>query len=187
MLRTHHSLKAFCATLWWRWRWAVFYQVIQVMEHQWNEIDRGNWQVGEKPVPVPLCPPQTPHGLTRVRTRASVVRGRRLTAWAMARPTVGVYTDIHIKGIDTRTPLTPCSTVLLEKLTGPQLVKKFPTFYGTRRFITALATARHLSLSWAISIQSTPPHPTSWRSILILSSHLRLGLPSSGINTQSEK
>ena len=27
-------------------------------------------------------------------------------------------------------------------------------------------------------IQSTYPHPTSWRSILILSSHLRLGLPS---------
>jgi hypothetical protein len=23
------------------WRWAVFYQVLQVMEHQWNEIDRG--------------------------------------------------------------------------------------------------------------------------------------------------
>ena len=36
---------------------------------------------------------------------------------------------------------------------------------------------RHLSLSWASSIQSIP-HPTSWRSILILSSHLRLGLPS---------
>ena len=28
------------------------------------------------------------------------------------------------------------------------------------------------------SIQSTPSNPTSWRSILILSSHLRLGLPS---------
>ena len=28
------------------------------------------------------------------------------------------------------------------------------------------------------SIQSIPPHPTSWRSILILSSHLGLGLPS---------
>jgi hypothetical protein len=38
MLLTHHTLKAFCATLWW---WAVFYQVLQVMEHQWNEIDRG--------------------------------------------------------------------------------------------------------------------------------------------------
>ena len=34
----------------------------------------------------------------------------------------------------------------------------------------------HLCLSWASSIQSIPPHPTSWRSILILSSHLRLGL-----------
>ena len=34
------------------------------------------------------------------------------------------------------------------------------------------------SLSWASSIQSMPPHPTSWRSILILSSHLRLGFQS---------
>ena len=47
-----------------------------------------------------------------------------------------------------------------------------PLFYGTRRFITAFTSARHLSLSWASSIQSTTPHPTSWRSILILSSHL---------------
>ena len=31
--------------------------------------------------------------------------------------------------------LTPCSRVLLEKLTGSQLVKKFPAFYGTQRFI----------------------------------------------------
>jgi hypothetical protein len=31
----------------------------------------------------------------------------------------------------------------------------------------------HLSLCWASSIQSMPPHPTSWRSTLILSSHLR--------------
>jgi len=31
--------------------------------------------------------------------------------------------------------------------------------------------------------QSSPsPHPTSWRSILILSSHLRLGLRSGGKN-----
>jgi hypothetical protein len=50
-----------------------------------------NWQgktevLGEKPVPVPLCPPQIPHGLTRYRPRASAVGGRRLTAWAMARP-----------------------------------------------------------------------------------------------------
>ena len=60
--------------------------------------------------------------------------------------------------------LTPWSRDLLEKLTGSQLVKKFPTFYGTRRSITAFTSARHLSLSWASSIRSMPPHRTSWRS-----------------------
>ena len=74
--------------------------------------------------------------------------------------------------------LTPWCRVLLEKLTGLQLVKKFPAFHRTRRFITALTSVRHLSLSWASPIQSIHPHPTSWRSILILSTQLRLGLPS---------
>jgi hypothetical protein len=60
-----------------------------------------------------------------------------------------------------------------EKLTGSQLVKKFPTFCETRRFITAFTRARDLSLFWARSIQIMP-HSTSWRSILILLSHLRL-------------
>ena len=68
--------------------------------------------------------------------------------------------------------LTPGGTAFLEKLTGFQLVKKFPVCYETRRFITTFTRARHLSLSWPI-----PPHPTSWRSTLILSSHLILGLP----------
>jgi hypothetical protein len=43
--------------------------------------------------------------------------------------------------------LTPWSRVLLEKLTGLHLVKKFPTFYGTRRFITAFISVRNLFLS----------------------------------------
>ena len=74
--------------------------------------------------------------------------------------------------------LTPWSRFILEKLNGFQLFKKFPAFYGTRRFITAFKSARHLSLSCASSIQSIPPHPTSWSSILILASHLRLSLQS---------
>jgi hypothetical protein len=53
--------------------------------------------------------------------------------------------------------LTPWSRVLLEKLTGVQLVKKFPAFYETRRFITAFTSARHLSLSRA----SSDPYVTS--------------------------
>ena len=63
--------------------------------------------------------------------------------------------------------LTAWCRVLLEKLTGLQLVKKFPAFHVIRRFITALTSVRHLSLSWASPIQSINPHPTSWRSILL--------------------
>ena len=74
--------------------------------------------------------------------------------------------------------LTPWCRVLLEQLTVLQLIKKFPAFHGTLRFITALTSVRHLSLSCASPIQSIYPHPTSWRSILILSTHLRLGLSS---------
>ena len=74
--------------------------------------------------------------------------------------------------------LTPWSWVFLEKLTSSQLVKKFFAFHGIRRFITAFTSACQLSPSWASSIQSILPPPTYWRSILILSSHLRLGLPS---------
>jgi hypothetical protein len=70
------------------------------------------------------------------------------------------------------------SRVVFEKLIGLQLVNKIPAFYGTRRFTFAFTGARKLSLSCASSIQSTPPHPTFWRSTLILSSHLHLGLPS---------
>jgi hypothetical protein len=69
----------YCVTLWGRWRrWWGFFCFSILMEHRWNDIDRGNpngapvewhWQgkpdvLGEKPVPVPLCPPQIPHGPT---------------------------------------------------------------------------------------------------------------------------
>jgi len=71
----------------------------------------------------------------------------------------------------------PWCRVLLEKLTGLQLVKKFPEFHGTRKFITALTNVRHLSLSWASPIQSIYPHHTSWSSMLILFTYLYIGLP----------
>jgi hypothetical protein len=43
--------------------------------------------------------------------------------------------------------ITAWSRVLLEKLTRLQLVKKFPVFYGIRRSVTAVKSARRLSLS----------------------------------------
>ena len=82
--------------------------------------------------------------------------------------------------------LTPWSRVLLEKLTGSQLVQKFPAFYETRRFITAVT--RHLSLSWARSIQSIPLQ-SHFLTIIILSCHLRFvlqsGLFSPGVPTKT--
>ena len=64
------------------------------------------------------------------------------------------------------------SWLLLDKLTGRQLVKKFPAFYGSRMLITTAIRTRHLYLSLARSIKSMPPCPSSWNFILILPSHL---------------
>jgi hypothetical protein len=56
-------------------------------------------------------------------------------------------------------------------------VEKFPTFYGTRRFITVFTGARHLSLSSTRLIQSTPSHV--YRKIHFnIAYHPRRGLPS---------
>jgi len=64
-----------------------------------------------------------------------------------------------------------------EKLTVIQLVKNFCAFYGTRRLITVFTKTHHLS---PILNVINPVHifpPISLSSILILSSHPRLGLP----------
>jgi len=86
---------------------------------------------------------------------------------------MGRHTDTYVL---TYLLITPWKRVFLEKLTGSQLLKKYPAFYGSQRFITAFTCARHLSLTWATSIQFMPSHPTFWRSIWILSSHLRQGI-----------
>jgi hypothetical protein len=72
------------------------------------------------------------------------------------------------------TKLTWCSRALLEKIIFAQLVKKFPTFYSTRRTIIMFAGARHWSLFWATWTQFTPFHAIYIRPILILSCYVRL-------------
>ena len=49
MLRTHRSLETYCATLW--WRWLVLFSFFQVMEHRWNETDRGKPKYSGKTCP----------------------------------------------------------------------------------------------------------------------------------------
>jgi hypothetical protein len=43
-------------------------------------IGKGNRSTRREPVPVPLCPPQIPHDLTRAGTGAAAVGSQRLTA-----------------------------------------------------------------------------------------------------------
>jgi len=74
--------------------------------------------------------------------------------------------------------------------TGSQLVKKFSTFNGNRRFIHYRTPKCPPPVPVMIQIdQVIPPHLTSRRPISILSSHLRLSLPSflfpSGFSTKT--
>jgi hypothetical protein len=58
---------------------------------EWN-LQSKTEELGGKTCPnATLSTIKIPHGLTRDRTRASAVGGRRLTAWATARPHVGSY------------------------------------------------------------------------------------------------
>jgi len=57
--------------------------------------------------------------------------------------------------------LPPWNRVLLEELTGLQLVKKFPAFYGTRRLIAPFTSARQpVPILRQLDSVHTP-HPTS--------------------------
>jgi hypothetical protein len=69
------------------------------------------------------------------------------------------------------TNATNCA--LLKKLMVPQLAKKFPSFYETRMFITALIKSHHFS-----HINPVHSQTISLRWILILLYNLRRGLPS---------
>lgn len=65
---------------------------------------------------------------------------------------------------------------LLEMITAAQLVTNYPVFYRFRRFITMFTTVCYQSISWARLHIFTQ---ISLRFVVIRSSNLRLGLPSS--------
>jgi hypothetical protein len=88
-----------------------------------------------------------------LRVHFKLCKCKFFTSYAQNMPTLIKY--VNQNHMDQKLPvcwiltysLTPWSRVLLEKLTSFQLVKKFPTFYGIRRFITAFTSACHLSIS----------------------------------------
>jgi hypothetical protein len=57
-------------------------------EPRCNDINRENRKISEKIAPLTFRSPQIPYGVSRARTRASTVTGRRLTVWVMPWPSV---------------------------------------------------------------------------------------------------
>jgi hypothetical protein len=86
------ALKAYCATLWWRWSFFFCFSIL--MEHRWNEIDRGKPKYSERNQSQCHFVHHKSHmDRPQDRTRDSAVRGRRLTARAMAQPLLDCMKD----------------------------------------------------------------------------------------------
>jgi hypothetical protein len=96
MLRTHRSPKAYCATLWWRWRERWVFKFFQVMEHRWNAINRGKPKYSGKSLSQFHFVHDKSHVYWPGIEPGPAVGGRRLTAWAMARPIFSVNTVLTI-------------------------------------------------------------------------------------------
>ena len=95
----------------------------------------------------PVCP--TLPYKSNVQTVPAIFTGLFKRQW--------LYPSISIVSLSHKHLLNPCSTVFLEKLTGFQPVKKFPSFYGNRRFITAFT--RSPTCPYPEPDQSSPfPH-----------------------------
>jgi hypothetical protein len=101
-------------------------------------------ELGEKPVPIPLCPPQIPHGLTWTRTRVSALRGGRLTAWAKARPNTFIisgYSEMQYSTFST----CLLSDSIIETLWTAQASGRNMC---RSKYLTILAVCRTLERTW---------------------------------------
>ena len=86
----------------------------------------------------------------------------------------------HSRGRYSETPhsFTGWSRVL-QKLAGPQLVKKLPASYGTRMFVTAFTRAHHSDPTLSqINPVHVPPQPIPVKIHFNIIPQLSLGLPS---------
>jgi hypothetical protein len=89
---------------------------------------------------------------------------------------------VHALNLDTRAApvksiilrVTPWNRVVLENLRATRLFRKPSASYGIPRWITESIRFRQWTQSWTIWIWSATSYSISSRSILILSSHLRL-------------
>ena len=78
---------------------------------------------------------------------ATISAGKRPQTYVLDRAATGTGIIMVLLTYLLTYLLTPWCRVLLEKLTGSAASQEIPRIFGTRRFITVLTSARHLSLS----------------------------------------
>jgi hypothetical protein len=69
----------------------LLYQPRMINEHEafgGMRIGKESRSTRRKPAPVPLCPPKIPRDFTSDRTRTAAAGSRRLTVWALTRPSI---------------------------------------------------------------------------------------------------
>jgi hypothetical protein len=74
---------------------------------------------------------------------------------------VNLAESIHFQGGNMSLIKIPWNRILFQNLEVAELLKNFPIFFGTTRFITMFTRPSHWSLSWARRIQSEWPYPVS--------------------------
>jgi hypothetical protein len=120
-------------------------------------------ELRQKTVPMPLCPQQIPHGLTRAQTLASAVRGRRQNAWAIARSLLGRYS--HIKCVMGPVQITRMRGYVTS---GQQRYLYRPISCVTNRILCELL------IYWQFASQNDGTiHSSTWRTRFYLSSEFQ--------------
>lgn len=88
-----------------------------------------------------------------------------------------LFSCILLKYYNLSCQLISWSIIPLWKASSCSASDKILGLLWNLRFINVITRAYHWTLSWTSSIQSTPSDPITWRSIIILPSHLCLGFP----------
>jgi hypothetical protein len=123
-----------------QWKWAANGLIVHPpddiwvnIQQWWNDIDRKTEGLREKPVPVPLYPPQIPHGLPWAWTWASVVRSWRLTAWTLAWPMIYELTNsmlVKPKHSKLLTPKILPLIMILSQFHPPYILKTYSFIFS---------------------------------------------------------
>jgi hypothetical protein len=144
---------------WARWKYKEAHKVLQCTCKQKTVIIEGvsfnatlskpawlHWKSASGETSCDSWSAQGSHKRNRlyIHLRAYSIRSVYIISWIMT-----------VLLTDWLTTWSSSSSILPEQLIVPQLVKKFPIFYKTCRFVAAFTRVCHFFLSWARWIQST--------------------------------